>query len=229
MVRLLAPVMPFWTEDIYQNLVRGVDPSAPECVHLTDWPQARDDRRDPGLDAAMAEVQRVVRAGRAARNAANVKLRQPLRSALIQVPDDAVWDAVQALETHVLDELNVKTLERMASEHELVEFQIQPNYRRLGPRFGPRVKQAAAALAARDAADAVRELDERGEPSRGPGRRRRDAEPGRPERPPARPARGFGVAEQDGVIVAVATDVDDAPGPRGPGARAGPRHAGPAP
>ena len=93
----------------------------------------------------MAEVQRVVRAGRAARNAANVKLRQPLRTALVQVPDDAAWDAVEALKPHVLDELNVKTLERMTSEHELVDYQVQPNYRRLGPRFGPRVKQVAAA------------------------------------------------------------------------------------
>ena len=200
--------MPFWTEDIYQNLVRGVDPSAPESVHLTDWPEAQDDRRDPGLDAAMAEVQRVVRAGRAARNAANVKLRQPLRSALIQVPDDAAWDAVQALESHVLDELNVKSLERMASEHELVEFQIQPNYRRLGPRFGPRVKLVANALAARDAGDAVRELDERGDLTL-------DLD-GVSESLVAddlnvrrTPREGFGVAEQDGVIVAVATYVDD--------------------
>ena len=208
LVRLLAPVMPFWTEDIYQNLVRGVDPSAPVSVHLTDWPQARDDRRDPRLDAAMAEVQRVVRAGRAARNAANVKLRQPLRSALIQVPDDAAWDAVEALKPHVLDELNVKMLERMASEHELVEFQIQPNYRRLGPRFGPRVKQFAAALAAQDAAKAVRMLDEHGHLTVNVDG---IVELLAPDDLNVRrtPREGFGVAEQDGVIVAVATDVDD--------------------
>ena len=208
LVRVLAPVMPFWMEDIYQNLVRAVDPSAPASVHLTDWPQARDDRRDPRLDAAMADVQRVVRAGRAARNAANVKLRQPLRTALVQVPDDAAWDAVESLKPHVLDELNVKTLERMTSEHEHVDYQIQPNYRRLGPQFGPQVKQVAAALAALDAAEAVRELDERGELTvdlNGV------VETLAPDDLNVRrtPREGFGVAEQDGVIVAVTTDIDD--------------------
>ena len=242
LVRLLAPVMPFWMEDIYQNLVRAVDPSAPVSVHLTDWPQPRDDRRDPRLDAAMAEVQRVVRAGRAARNAANVKLRQPLRTALVQVPDDAAWDAVEALKPHVLDELNVKSLERMTSEHELVDYQIQPNYRRLGPRFGPRVKQVTAALAALDAAEAVRELDERGlltvdlsgKLTGGAGSLRGSLSVTPPsaaapdsDDPVAldvddevvlapddlnvrrTPREGFGVAEQDGVIVAVTTDIDD--------------------
>ena len=208
LVRVLAPVMPFWMEDIYQNLVRAVDPSAPVSVHLTDWPQPRDDRRDPRLDAAMAEVQRVVRAGRAARNAANVKLRQPLRTALVQVPDDAAWDAVEALKPHVLDELNVKTLERMTSEHELVDYQVQPNYRRLGPRFGPRVKQVAAVLAALDASDAVRQLDEHGHLTVNV---HGIVELLAPDDLNVRrtPREGFGVAEQDGVIVAVTTDIDD--------------------
>ena len=242
LVRVLAPVMPFWMEDIYQTLVRAVDPSAPASVHLTDWPQPRDDRRDLRLDAAMAEVQRVVRAGRAARNAASVKLRQPLRTALVQVPDDAAWDAVESLKPHVLDELNVKTLERMTSEHELVDYQVQPNYRRLGPRFGPRVKQVAAVLAALDASEAVRELDERGQLTvdlsgkltGGAGSLRGSLSVTPPsaaapdsDDPVAldvddevvlapddlnvrrTPREGFGVAEQDGVIVAVTTDIDD--------------------
>ena len=94
----------------------------------------------------------------------------------------------------------------MASEHKLVEFQIQPNYRRLGPRFGPRVKQVAAALAGLDAADAVRELDERGELSL---ELDGAVETLTPDDLNVRrtPREGFGVAEQDGVIVAVATDM----------------------
>ena len=208
LTRLLAPVMPCWTDDIYQNLVRRADPDAPSSVHLADWPEADDALRDPDLDTAMTLVQQVVRVGRAARNSANVKLRQPLRAALVRVADDADWNAVAELQPHILDELNVKDLRRMTSEHELVNYQVRPNYRALGPRFGRRVRQAAAALSALDATNAVRELDERGcleielDGS---------TETLKPDDLDVRrtPREGFDVAEQDGVIVAIATDIDD--------------------
>ncbi len=208
LVRLLAPVMPFWTDDIYQNLVRRADPNAPASVHLTDWPQADNALRDPTLDAAMALAQQVVRAGRAARNSANVKLRQPLRSALVRVAADADWDAVTALRAHVLDELNVKELRRMTSEHELVDYQVRPNYRALGPRFGRQVRQVAAALAALDAPAAVRELDDLGSLHIEVDGVNETLEPGDLD-VRRTPKEGFGVAEQDGVIVAIATDIDD--------------------
>ena len=102
----------------------------------------------------------------------------------------------------------MKTLERMTSEHELVDYQVQPNYRRLGPRFGPQVKQVAAALAALDAADAVRQLDEHGHLTVNV---HGIVELLAPDDLNVRrtPREGFGVAEQDGVIVAVTTDIDD--------------------
>lgn len=207
LVRLLAPVMPFWTEDMYQNLVRRPDPAAVPSVHLSDWPVPDVGKKDAELERSMGVVQRVVRVGRAARNGADVKLRQPLRSALIRV-DDGEWASVISLEQHVRDELNVKAIERMVSEHDLVEFELRPNYRVLGPKFGARVKSLAVAIEALDPAVVVRQLETDGQLEiQFDG----DVEVLSPDDVLIQrtPREGFGVSEQDGVIVAIATDVDD--------------------
>jgi len=207
LVRLLAPVMPFWTEDMYQNLVRRRDPAAVPSVHLSDWPVPDVGQKDAELERSMGVVQQVVRVGRAARNGADVKLRQPLRSALIRV-DDGEWACVMSLEQHVRDELNVKAIERMVSEHDLVDFELRPNYRVLGPKFGARVKSLAVAIEALDPAVVVRQLETDGQLEiRFDG----DVEVLSPDDVLIQrtPREGFGVSEQDGVIVAIATDVDD--------------------
>ena len=208
LIRLLAPVMPFWTEDMYQNLVRRADPQSVPSVHLSDWPVPDLQKRDSELERSMGVVQKVVRVGRAARNGADVKLRQPLRSALIRVDGDREWEAVTSLDQHIRDELNVKVIERMVSDHDMVDFDIRPNYRVLGPRFGPRMKSLAAAIAGLDPAAVVRQLEADGQLEV---RLDNDVEILSADDVLVQrtPREGFGVSEQDGVIVAVATEVDD--------------------
>ena len=108
--QLLAPVMPFITEHVYQNLVRAVSPDAPVSLHLNRFPEPDAARVQPGLEADVEAARRVLRVGLAARNAAGLKVRQPLGRALLVAPPE-VERALRAFEADILDELNVERLE----------------------------------------------------------------------------------------------------------------------
>jgi isoleucyl-tRNA synthetase len=112
--QLLAPVMPFVTEQMYQNLVRGPFPHAPVSLHLTGFPEADPARARPELEAQVEAARRVLRVGLAARNAAGLKVRKPLGRALLTAPSD-VARAVRAFEGDILDELNVERVETVAT------------------------------------------------------------------------------------------------------------------
>ncbi len=112
--QLLAPVMPFITEHVYQNLVRAVSPEAPVSLHLLPFPAPDPGRARPDLEAAVVAARRVLKVGLAARNAARLKVRKPLGRALLVAPPD-VERAVRAFEPDILDELNVERLETVAS------------------------------------------------------------------------------------------------------------------
>jgi isoleucyl-tRNA synthetase len=145
--RLMAPFVPFLTEEVYQNLVRRVDPAAPASVHMASWPEPQPGRLDPGLLAQTAVVQRVVGLGRAARNASRLKVRQPLARLLVRVPDAPAAEAISRHVDQILDELNVKTLELIARDAALVSYRIKPNLPLLGKRYGrliPKLKQFLA-------------------------------------------------------------------------------------
>ncbi len=129
----------------------------PESVHLCDWPQADPQAIDEDVLSSMAVARRVVELGRAARNAAAVKNRQPLAEVVVHVPATE-RQALLDLQDTVLDELNVKRLRAVDSEEELVGFRLKPNLRVLGPRLGKAVPQVAAALQAADARAAVSAL-----------------------------------------------------------------------
>jgi isoleucyl-tRNA synthetase len=142
--RLMAPFVPFLSEAVYQNLVRGVDAGLPLSVHMCAWPEARPERRNPALLAETAVVQRVVGLGRAARNASKLKVRQPLARLLVRVPDEAAQRAVRRLEEQILEELNVKSLELIPRDAELVSYRIKPNLPLLGKRYGkliPKIRE----------------------------------------------------------------------------------------
>jgi isoleucyl-tRNA synthetase len=162
---LLAPFTPFLADEIYTNLAVGSDEERfgdrPDSVHLCDYPEVEEDLIDPQLEAGMEAVRRTVELGRAARAQAKVKLRQPLRKAVV-VASDAERTAIERLAEVVASELNVKELDFVQSEAELVSYRAKPNYRSLGPRFGKNMPQVAAAVEALDAA-AVAEALERGE------------------------------------------------------------------
>ncbi len=149
---LLAPFTPFLAEEIHLNLAGGVGEELgdlPDSVHLRDFPQPDADLADPELEAAMDAVRLTVELGRAARAQAKAKVRQPLRRAVI-VANDVERAAIEARAGLVTAELNVKELDFVSDESELVSYEVKPNYRSLGPRFGKHMPQVAAAVEALD-------------------------------------------------------------------------------
>jgi isoleucyl-tRNA synthetase len=152
--QLLAPFCPFIADELYEG-VGGPDAAA--SVHLTDWPAPG--ARDEELEFAMAVAREAVGLGQAARSAAKVRVRQPLREAAV-VAAGRERAALERLADVVRDELNVKALRFVERADELGSYEVKPNYRSLGPRFGKAMPQAAAAVGALDpahVAEAVRE------------------------------------------------------------------------
>ena len=148
--RLMAPIMPFITETLHQNLVRGVDADAAPSVHMSEWPVPDPAARDESLIAEIDVVQRVVGLGRAARNSSGVRVRQPLSRLLVRTPHEGSATFVARHEAQILEELNVKGVEMLAPDAELVSYRIKPNLPRIGKRFGKRVPAIRDALAAAD-------------------------------------------------------------------------------
>jgi isoleucyl-tRNA synthetase len=162
---LLAPFIPFLADEIHLNLAGGVlgeTGEQPDSVHLRDYPEPDDALADPELERAMEAVRLTVELGRAARGQAKAKVRQPLRRAVI-VANEAERAAIEARAEIVLAELNVKELDFVTDEGELVTYTAKPNYRALGPRFGKRMPQVAAAVAALDAAHVAETIAAGGE------------------------------------------------------------------
>jgi isoleucyl-tRNA synthetase len=150
--RLMAPFMPFLAEHIYQNLVRGVVPDAPQSVHMSEWPDADAAKEDAALLFDIGVVQKVVGLARAARAQSGVRTRQPLSRLLIRAPDDAAAKALAEHQDQILEELNVRSIEFIARDAGLVSYRIKPNLPKLGKRFGKRLPAIRAALQAADGA-----------------------------------------------------------------------------
>jgi isoleucyl-tRNA synthetase len=162
---LLAPFTPFLADEIHLNLAGGEAESLgelPDSVHLRDFPTPAADLADPDLERAMEAVRLTVELGRAARAQAKAKMRQPLRRAVI-VANDAEREAISARADLVRAELNVKELDFVTEEAELVSYAVKPNYRALGPRFGKRMPQVAAAVEALDPVHVARVMADGGQ------------------------------------------------------------------
>ncbi|HEX2163403.1 MAG TPA: isoleucine--tRNA ligase [Thermoanaerobaculia bacterium] len=167
LARLIAPFTPFVAEVLHRHLVRSSGEGAAESVHLEDWPAPAagvEAREDLSLEAGMAAVQRIVALGHAARNAHGLRTRQPLARVTL-VSADA--DLQERLSTPtfldlIRDELNVKEVAWAQERGGFVRHEIKPVYPKLGPRFGKRMKELAAAIAAADADRVAAELDARG-------------------------------------------------------------------
>ncbi|HEX8754157.1 MAG TPA: isoleucine--tRNA ligase [Solirubrobacterales bacterium] len=161
---MLAPFVPFLADEIHLNLAGGClrqTEDLAESVHLRDFPQVDPALADPGLEAGMEAVRLTVELGRAARAKAKAKVRQPLRRAVI-VANETERAAIEARAGLVTVELNVKELDFVTDTSELVSYQAKPNYRALGPRFGNRMPQVAAAVEALDPAHVASVLAEGG-------------------------------------------------------------------
>jgi isoleucyl-tRNA synthetase len=150
--KLLAPLTPFVADEIYDNL-DGTEPS----VHLCDYPTPDPARRDADLERDMQLTREAIELGRAARAHAKVKIRQPLAEAVV-VAGGRERAALERFEAQVREELNVKHVRFVTEAEELGRWELKPNYRTLGPRFGKSMPQAAAAVAALDAQSAAATL-----------------------------------------------------------------------
>ena len=156
--KIAAPMIPFMTEEIYQNLVRSVDKNAPESIHLTDFPTVNEDFIDKDLEVSMDEVLDIVVLGRAARNSANIKNRQPIGNMYVKA--ETVLDPfyVEIIE----DELNVKAVEFKDDVEEFVSYSFKPQLKTVGPKYGKLLGKIREALASLDGHAAMKSLNDTG-------------------------------------------------------------------
>ena len=148
--RVLAPILPFVSESIYQNLIVAVDPSLPDSVHLTRWPAAElAGFRDESLEAGMATVMRAVELARALRSQAGLRVRQPLARLWLALPGGDLPDR-DALLALVAEDLNVRDVELIGDESELVDRRVKPLLPRIGKRLGPQIPAVMAAARSND-------------------------------------------------------------------------------
>lgn len=147
-VKALAPVLPFVTERIYQNLVRSSFPNAAESIHLCDMPQVQDDHRDPALERQMDLAARAVALGRSLRSKHDLKVRQPLRRLYLLPEDERSREELAQMQDLLIDELNVKEIVLVDDETELSQVSYRPDFRRLGPRFRTAMKDVGSRIAA---------------------------------------------------------------------------------
>jgi isoleucyl-tRNA synthetase len=146
--RVIAPAMPFLAEELWDGLVRDpMGDTAPDSVHLAGFPEVDAALLDEGLLASMADARAVVGLGLQARAEAKQRLRQPFASAIVACADPRSLPGLQSLAGAIAGELNVKELEFAADARELVDQQVVPNFRVLGPRIGARVQELKTALA----------------------------------------------------------------------------------
>ena len=220
---LMAPITPFITERVWQDVFRATSTELPESVHLASWPRVDGSLVDDDLRGQMSLARRLVELGRAARADAKVRTRQPLSRALV---GSAAWSRLdEELRREVADELNVGLLEPLsAAGADLVDFSAKGNFRALGKRFGKQTPVVAAAIAAADAAGSPTRWARR--PRRGAGRRRgRRGAPRRGDRLRATPG-GLVGGQRAGRDRGARPRADPGAGPRGPGPRGGAAGAG---
>ena len=158
MALISAPFTPFMSETMYQNMVRTVDKSAPESIHLCDWPKKDESFIDPELEANMAAVLDIVVLGRSARNAANIKNRQPVASMYVQ--GKALPDMYVSI---IADELNVKEVKFVDDASSFISYRVKPQLKTLGPHYGKLLPKINQYLAGEGVGNAVVAAHNRGE------------------------------------------------------------------
>ncbi|MBS5938180.1 isoleucine--tRNA ligase [Clostridium sp.] len=157
LIKVAAPFVPFVTEEIYQNLVVGLDNSAEESLHLCAWPEVSEDAIDKNLEKEMELAYTIVKLGRSARNGANIKNRQPLSKMLLST------DAIPAYYGDIIkDELNIKAVEFGADLSQYVNFEIKPNLPVLGRQYGKLIPGIRKEIAARNQMELAQKLQSGG-------------------------------------------------------------------
>ena len=153
-----APMIPFMTEDIYQNLVRSIDADAPESIHLCDYPEVNEAWIDKDLEANMEELLEIVVLGRACRNTANIKNRQPIGTMYVKAEK-----AMDKFYTDIIaDELNVKEVKFADDVESFISYSFKPQLRTVGPKYGKLLNGIRNALSEIDGTAAMKELRDNG-------------------------------------------------------------------
>lgn len=163
LTKLLAPVMPFITDEMYKNLVVNIDDSAPESVHLCDYPEVVSKYIDNDLIKQVDALKKVVELGRSARNKADLKIRQPLQSLFYVVNDDNLSKFLNDNKSVILDELNVKEIVRVTNTKELITYDVKPNLAILGKTFGKAIPSIRKALGEMNVNDIINQIQGNGE------------------------------------------------------------------
>jgi isoleucyl-tRNA synthetase len=161
LARLMAPFTPFFAEVTWRNLAKAL-PGAAASVHLCDYPEADASAIDTQLLDDMAATREVVNLGLSARRVENIKVRQPLGLCELVLSDPAMQAGLEAHATLIQEELNIKRIEFTANPEEYVRYEVKPNFKVLGPKFGKQMKAVAAALNKGDSADFHEQLQDNG-------------------------------------------------------------------
>ena len=135
-IKCVAPILPFITENIYQNLIKNSENSVPESVHLCDYPQPESSYINYQLMKNVDSLKKCVELGRSARSQNNIKIRQPLKKVLFAIEDNDIAEFFNQNKDIILDELNVKSIDRITEKDDLIRYKIKPNLRTLGQRYG---------------------------------------------------------------------------------------------
>ena len=162
-IKLAGPVLPFVSETIYQNLVRNSEIEAVESVHLCDYPKPDESWIDLDLIANVDSLKKLVELGRSARNQSNQKIRQPLSKVSFAVENDQIALFIMNNQDVVLDELNVKSIERITDADQLILYKIKPNLRTLGQKYGKGLAEIRILLEQSNPIDLVGNIQSTGE------------------------------------------------------------------
>jgi isoleucyl-tRNA synthetase len=157
-IKVMAPIIPFVSEKIYQNLVVNTDDSAPKSIHLTSFPEFDDSLENRELIDEIDSVINIVSLGRSARNKANVKIRQPLAKLSVFCSNEQ-QELLNRNSSQILDELNIKSLEFVNSTDDLVSYSIKPNFATLGKEYGQQMGEIVKAINAFDEKDLISKIN----------------------------------------------------------------------
>ena len=162
-VKIIAPILPFMSEKIYQNLVCNIDDSLPESIHLCDYPAIDDKKIDQQMIEQVDTIRKIVELGRSARNKAELKIRQPLKELCFHLSDNSVEKFVIENQKIILEELNVKKIKYVKSTDKLIQYEIKPNLPLIGQDYGKELPAIKDAIIKMDSDKIVSDLNQAGE------------------------------------------------------------------
>ena len=162
-VKIIAPILPFMSEKIYQNLVCNIDKNLPESVHLCEYPEIDDQKIDQKMIDQVDAIRKMVELGRSARNKAELKIRQPLQELCFHLSDNSIKEFVIENQNIILEELNVKNIKYVDSTDKLIGYIIKPNLPFIGQDYGKELPKIKDAISKMDSDKIVSDINEDGE------------------------------------------------------------------